>query len=157
MKYTIFSTVVLACSGCAPILTNPHFNGDKNGVRVKVATVQDTVTPDGTTRAHFFYLNKVGTQEILNALNLTVKGNYGKGLGVRPYAYRRLVPANRPLSIEICAETHNGAPILDLLRKDFKKCESLEFAFKADEVYAITGTIDEKSAIVEINMLEKGR
>lgn len=157
MRYAIFSILVLACSGCAPILTNPNFSGDKNGVRIKVATVQDTIKSDGMTRAHFFYLNKFRNQEILNALNLTVKENYGKGLGVRPYAYRRLVPANRPLSIEICAETHNGAPILDLLRKDFKKCESLEFAFKADEVYVITGTIDEKSAIVEINMLEKGR
>lgn len=151
MRYFFYFVCSLSLSGCVSY-SNPMAmaSKEKNGVLVKNAVIRDTVVADSATRANIFYLYKVNGEEIQNSLNMTSRGNYGKGMNVEPVATRRPVPANRELSIEICAETYNGAPILDLFRTDAKVCEIKIVTLAESAIYSIRGEIDGKSATVRI-------
>ncbi len=150
MNKFVSTAAALCVSGCASYY-NPMVRAEKPGAIIAAAaTVIDTSKREGGTRAQLFYISKVDGKEIVNALNATSKFNYGKGMAVQPITPKRAVPGNMMLTLEICAETYNGAPILDLFRTDQKKCEVLSRSFEPNKTYYVTGRIEGNAATVEI-------
>jgi hypothetical protein len=149
MKLIIAAALALSTTACVSYY-DPMQSAEKPGETVKAATLIDSAKREGGTRVQLFYVSKVNGKVIENALNATSRFNYGKGLVVQAQTPQRFVPANRELPLEICAETYNGAPILDLLRADAKKCETLTMTFEADKRYYVTGLIEDKAASVRI-------
>jgi hypothetical protein len=149
MRYLLVCLLTLLTSACVTYY-DPMQSAQKPGVKVTRATIIDTAKAEGKTRVQLFYLSTVDGKLVENALSATERFNYGKGMVVQAVTPKRFVPANKETTIEICAETYNGAPILDLFRADKKKCESLRMRFAADATYLISGLIDGKSASVKI-------
>ena len=149
MKKLATIIAALGTTGCVSYY-DPTPRADKPGSVVQTATLVDSSKREGGTRVQLFYVSKIEGKEIENALNATSKSNYGKGMAVQPVTPKRVVFANRMISLEICAQTYNGAPILDLFRSDTKKCETLTRSFEANSTYYVTGEIHEKVATIEI-------
>lgn len=149
MKKLATILAALGASGCVSYY-DPAPRPEKPGSIVQAATLVDSSKREGGTRVQLFYVSKIDGKEIENALNATAKSNYGKGLVVHPVTPLRAVPANRMITLEICAQTYNGAPILDLFRSDTKKCETLTRAFEANTTYYVIGEIHKKEATIEI-------
>lgn len=146
MKKYFAITVAVCTSGCVSYY-DPMLRTDKSGAVIEAATLIDSSKRVDGTRVQLFYVSKVDGKEIENALNATSKFNNGKGIAVQPIAPHRQVPANMALALEICGETYNGAPILDLFRADQKRCETFSRSFDPNKNYYVTGHIDQKVAV----------
>jgi len=109
-------------TGCASALYDP-MAGYNSG---PWCGIEDSAKPESDSRVVLFYVESVDGKPIDQAWAATYRYNQGQGFRVVPMPVTRNLPA-RPMRLTLVATTYNGAPVLDLFRKDFQVRGEIDF------------------------------
>jgi hypothetical protein len=103
--------------------------------------IEDSATRESDSRVVLFYVEKVDGQPIDQAWAATSRYNEGRGFAVDPKPVIRNLPA-RPMRLTLVAQTYNGAPVLDLFRKNFVVRGEIDFVPQDQTFYVVKGVLN---------------
>ena len=103
--------------------------------------IEDSAARESDSRVVLFYVEKVDGQPIDQAWATTSRYNQGRGFAVDPKPVIRNLPARR-MRLTLVAQTYNGAPVLDLFRKDFVVRGEVDFVPQDQTFYVVKGVLN---------------
>lgn len=112
------------------------------GFGAAVASLQDTMLRESSSRVQFFYVEAVGTAEVPNAFKASRDGNAGRGLQLGMVAFSREVPPGRMI-VSLVGRVAYGAPIEAMLNSStmYKASRRMAFTPEAGRSYLVKGEL----------------
>lgn len=120
-----------------------------DGYTGPLAIVKDSVKKHSTSKADFFYLEKIEGNRIEDSRSKTLAVNYGRGMYMEPFVLDRKVPA-KMCTVLIVGRTEYAAPILALTNTVYEVSGELTFKPEPGKTYVVVGELGEEYSAVWI-------
>ena len=145
MKKHVLSLILVALlAGCATVKSTVP-----EGYTGSVATIRDSVTPYGTSKADFFCVTHVDGTRIEDSRTKTLQVNSGRGMYMAPVVLQRNVLA-QALTFKIVGRTEYAAPIMALTHTVFEVSGDVKFVPEKDATYVVKGILGDNYSAVWI-------
>jgi hypothetical protein len=138
----ILATALLA--GCAA----PRYNPLPENYAGPSATVRDSFTVQGISKADFFYVAQVDGHDIDNALWASAAATRGRGMNLQKVPVQRSLPASKPVTLTIVGRTEYAAPIQALTNVVYQVKGTIDFTPKPNKIYVVLGELGETASSV---------
>jgi len=136
----LVSTSVL--TGCATY--KPTIPDGYTGPR---ASIKDTVKVYSVSKADFFYVSHVNSNEIENSRIKTRIENYGRGMYMNPVVLQHKIPA-QSATLSIVGRTEYAAPILALTNPVYEVKGVVDFTPENNKTYAVRGELGRDYSVI---------
>lgn len=128
----------------------------KKGYAGTTAKLADSVVSDGERCASFFFLDAYDGHDVQNALTVTERRSYGRGMAMSIEDYSRQVPAQEA-SFHLKGRTHCAAPIVEVGNTVYMIEGDVKFAPQGDAQYTIRGELREDHSSIWVEDRSTGK
>jgi hypothetical protein len=108
-----------------------------------------------TSKADFFFVDKVDGKKIEDSMQATAKSNYGRGNEMSPVVLYRPVPS-RQITITIVGRTRHAMPVTGLLEPVYQVKGNLTINPEQTKIYVVKGELGKDYSAVWVEEEESG-
>ncbi len=150
-KLMVMPILLMSLGGCASFAPSVP-----EGYTGPVAILKDSVKPQSSSKADFFYASAINGQRIEDSRLKTQRMNQGRGFSMSPAVIERNIPA-QAATFTLVGRTEYAAPILALTSTVYQVTGQVTFTPETYRNYVVRGELGETYSAVWIEDEASGK